>query len=318
MRLYDQRTNVPPSATCWVSRVTTWAGIDVKGLSQSDRHGAVQRVRPPDEVGGSCRGRRWLLERGDCPEHRRLGQRRHDQHRASSFVVDNPGTVHRPAGTCRVYSPYQHRFRFNGRISCRGAVCSWRRFCRTCRPLDRGQTALHQRRDQRAGELAPCTSAAHHRHAVLRHQRLLSQRGAADRALQAARRQGARPARSSHEGVASRRGQARGPAGSSAADAGPAGRGAADAGSARRSATGASPAPCDGRPDGAKHLLIMYAGSRRAPAHIVRTRDEARALAGQLLVRAQQGRGSRISRPSTATSRLAARAAAISARSARA
>ncbi|WP_437531460.1 thioredoxin domain-containing protein [Sorangium sp. So ce726] len=40
---------------------------------------------------------------------------------------------------------------------------------------------------------------------------------------------------------------------------------------------------------GAKHLLIMYAGSLRARAHIVRTRDEARALAGQLLVRAQQG-----------------------------
>ncbi|WP_437984159.1 thioredoxin domain-containing protein [Sorangium sp. So ce117] len=40
---------------------------------------------------------------------------------------------------------------------------------------------------------------------------------------------------------------------------------------------------------GAKHLLIMYAGSQRAPARIVRTRDEARALAEQVLKRAQQG-----------------------------
>ncbi|WP_437744014.1 thioredoxin domain-containing protein [Sorangium sp. So ce1504] len=40
---------------------------------------------------------------------------------------------------------------------------------------------------------------------------------------------------------------------------------------------------------GAKHLLIMYAGSRRAPARVVRTRDEARALAEQVLKRAQQG-----------------------------
>ncbi|WP_437906878.1 thioredoxin domain-containing protein [Sorangium sp. So ce327] len=40
---------------------------------------------------------------------------------------------------------------------------------------------------------------------------------------------------------------------------------------------------------GAKHLLIMYAGSRRAPPHVARTRDEARALAEQLLQRAQRG-----------------------------
>ncbi|WP_437781481.1 thioredoxin domain-containing protein [Sorangium sp. So ce1097] len=40
---------------------------------------------------------------------------------------------------------------------------------------------------------------------------------------------------------------------------------------------------------GAKHLLVMYAGSRRAPPHVTRSRDEARALAGQALKRAQQG-----------------------------
>ncbi|KYF59877.1 hypothetical protein BE08_03375 [Sorangium cellulosum] len=40
---------------------------------------------------------------------------------------------------------------------------------------------------------------------------------------------------------------------------------------------------------GAKHLLVMYAGSRRAPPHVTRSRDEARALAEQALKRAQQG-----------------------------
>ncbi|WP_437307658.1 thioredoxin domain-containing protein [Sorangium sp. So ce388] len=40
---------------------------------------------------------------------------------------------------------------------------------------------------------------------------------------------------------------------------------------------------------GAKHLLVMYAGSRRAPPHVTRTRDEARALAKQALREAQQG-----------------------------
>lgn len=40
---------------------------------------------------------------------------------------------------------------------------------------------------------------------------------------------------------------------------------------------------------GAKHLLVMYAGSRRAPSHVTRSRDEARALAEQALKRAQQG-----------------------------
>ncbi|WP_438007894.1 thioredoxin domain-containing protein [Sorangium sp. So ce321] len=40
---------------------------------------------------------------------------------------------------------------------------------------------------------------------------------------------------------------------------------------------------------GAKHLLVMYAGSLRARPHIARTRDEARALAEQALREAQQG-----------------------------
>ncbi|WP_437734837.1 thioredoxin domain-containing protein [Sorangium sp. So ce1335] len=40
---------------------------------------------------------------------------------------------------------------------------------------------------------------------------------------------------------------------------------------------------------GAKHLLVMYASSRRAPPHVTRSRDEARALAEQALRRAQQG-----------------------------
>ncbi|WP_437623596.1 thioredoxin domain-containing protein [Sorangium sp. So ce1151] len=40
---------------------------------------------------------------------------------------------------------------------------------------------------------------------------------------------------------------------------------------------------------GAKHLLIMYAGSLRAPPHVARTRDEARALVEQALREAQQG-----------------------------
>ncbi|MGK3989860.1 thioredoxin domain-containing protein [Sorangium sp. So ce136] len=40
---------------------------------------------------------------------------------------------------------------------------------------------------------------------------------------------------------------------------------------------------------GAKHLLVMYAGSLRAPPHVARTRDEARALAEQALREAQQG-----------------------------
>jgi protein-disulfide isomerase len=34
---------------------------------------------------------------------------------------------------------------------------------------------------------------------------------------------------------------------------------------------------------GAKHILIMYAGSRRAPASVTRTKDEARALAAEAL-----------------------------------
>ncbi|WP_437677555.1 thioredoxin domain-containing protein [Sorangium sp. So ce131] len=40
---------------------------------------------------------------------------------------------------------------------------------------------------------------------------------------------------------------------------------------------------------GAKHLLVMYAGSRRSPPHITRTKDEARVLAEHLLRRAQRG-----------------------------
>ncbi|WP_437297593.1 thioredoxin domain-containing protein [Sorangium sp. So ce426] len=52
---------------------------------------------------------------------------------------------------------------------------------------------------------------------------------------------------------------------------------------------GATQPPATAGQMGAKHLLIMYAGSRRAPARVVRTRDEARALAEQVLKRAQQG-----------------------------
>ncbi|WP_437578039.1 thioredoxin domain-containing protein [Sorangium sp. So ce887] len=40
---------------------------------------------------------------------------------------------------------------------------------------------------------------------------------------------------------------------------------------------------------GAKHLVIMYAGSLRVPKHVVRTRDEARALAEEVLEKARQG-----------------------------
>ncbi|WP_437968445.1 thioredoxin domain-containing protein [Sorangium sp. So ce260] len=40
---------------------------------------------------------------------------------------------------------------------------------------------------------------------------------------------------------------------------------------------------------GAKHLVVMYAGSLRAPPHVVRTRDEARALAEEALKKARQG-----------------------------
>ncbi|AGP33657.1 hypothetical protein SCE1572_03585 [Sorangium cellulosum So0157-2] len=40
---------------------------------------------------------------------------------------------------------------------------------------------------------------------------------------------------------------------------------------------------------GAKHLVVMYAGSRLAPQHVVRTRDDARALAEEALKKAQRG-----------------------------
>ncbi len=100
--------------------------------------------------------------------------------------------------------------------------------------------------------------------------------------------QGARAARSPHEGVASRRGQARGPAGSSAAGPEP---GAAQPAPAQPGAAQPAPAqsPAAAGQMGAKHLLIMYAGSLRAPARIVRTRDEARALAEQVLEESAAG-----------------------------
>lgn len=49
------------------------------------------------------------------------------------------------------------------------------------------------------------------------------------------------------------------------------------------------PAAATGTMFGAKHLLIMYAGSRRAPAHVTRTRAEAVALAEAVLRQARAG-----------------------------
>ncbi|WP_434045394.1 MULTISPECIES: thioredoxin domain-containing protein [Sorangium] len=57
----------------------------------------------------------------------------------------------------------------------------------------------------------------------------------------------------------------------------------------------AAPQPAAAQPPanpgllGARHLLVMYVGSRRAPPHVTRSRDEARALAEQALKAAQQG-----------------------------
>ncbi|WP_437690006.1 thioredoxin domain-containing protein [Sorangium sp. So ce176] len=57
----------------------------------------------------------------------------------------------------------------------------------------------------------------------------------------------------------------------------------------------AAPQPSAAQPSatpgllGARHLLVMYVGSRRAPPHVTRSRDEARALAEQALKAAQQG-----------------------------
>jgi protein-disulfide isomerase len=57
---------------------------------------------------------------------------------------------------------------------------------------------------------------------------------------------------------------------------------------------GASKAPSQpsaaaGAVFGAKHIVIMFAGSRRAPPHVTRTRDEARALAEAVLQKARAG-----------------------------
>jgi hypothetical protein len=52
-----------------------------------------------------------------------------------------------------------------------------------------------------------------------------------------------------------------------------------------------SPSAKDAQPEeiSAQHLLVMYEGSKSAPASIKRTRDEARARAGEALDAAQRG-----------------------------
>ena len=50
-----------------------------------------------------------------------------------------------------------------------------------------------------------------------------------------------------------------------------------------------SPAPAEGETVGARHILLMYEGSERAPAKVTRTKEEAKTLIEEIKQKIDQG-----------------------------